>query len=102
MPSLELNFLSDKPTEQDLLLQLIYGLCGELDNPKEEYNPCFETSFNFPNEFLRETLKKLVVKCNLPIPESRIDEWIEWHRTNQSWIVSEEMSDQAHKLTKVE
>ena len=104
MAKMELNFLPHDPTEpsqQELLLQLLYGLCGCLNNSKEEYNPYFYTSFGFPEKHLRGILKTLVNELDVPISETRIDEWIEWHRTNETWIVDEEMSAKAQKLRQI-
>lgn len=100
MPRLELNFLpkEGEPTDEQLLLQMAYGLCRELNNPREEHCAVFVTSFGLPNPLVRRAVKLLVNKCGLPIPESRVDEWVEWHRTNQCWLVSDEMSARADEL----
>jgi hypothetical protein len=102
MPKLELNFLPEQgeiPTDEQLFLELVYGLCGSLNNPKEEHVSCFFSSVGIPYPHVRRLAKLLVEKLNLPIPTERVDEWIEWRRKNGCWIVSEQMDQAAARLS---
>ena len=104
MPSFELNFLPDEEleaTDEQLLLQLVYGICKALKNPREEKCTVFVTSYDMPHPLVRRVAKLLVNKCGLAIPESRVDDWVEWHQKNQCWVVSDKMSAEADKLMKV-
>jgi hypothetical protein len=100
MPRLELDFLPDNatPSDEDLLMQLVYGLCGSLRDSREEKCASFVTSEGIPKPEVRRLAKLLVEKLKLPISIERVDEWIDWQRSNQCWIVSEEMSNHATKL----
>lgn len=101
----QLNFLPKKhteaPTDEQLFLQLVYGLCGSLDNPNEEESEFFVSSMGMPKPFIRRLAKLLAEKLNLPIPQDRVDEWIEFQRNNKCWIVSQEMSDKVQRLKKL-
>ena len=104
MPSFELNFLPSydvEPTDEQLLLQLVYGLCKQLDNPREEECPVFHSAVCIPNPHVRRLAKLLVQKLNLPIPVERVDDWVEWCRSNHCWIVNEEMSAKAKSLSEL-
>lgn len=103
MPHVDLRFLPKNKSEssdEDLLLQLVYYLCESLKDPREEASGLdfFVSHFGIPLHLVRRTLKLLVRKCNLPIPESRVDEWIEWHRKKECWIISDEMNKEANRL----
>jgi hypothetical protein len=103
MPNLELDFLPEgrEPTDVELLMQLAYGLCCSLTDPREEKCPVFVTSFGLPSPLVRRVVKLLVRRCKLPIPESRVDEWVEWVRNNHAWIISDEMSARATELSQM-
>lgn len=110
MPRYELNFLGNTselihnyldggtpPTDEQLLLQLVYGLCGKLNNSREEHCPVF-SAVGIPLPFMRRLAKLLVEKLKLPIPVERVDEWIRWQQTNQCCIVNKEMIQEAKRL----
>lgn len=101
MPRSHLNFIGDgkEPTNEQLLLQLIYGLC-DIGSPSEEYATGFDTKYRIPTPLARKAIKLLVVGLNLPIPESRIDQWIEWHRSNHAWVVDGDMNTRMSLLMK--
>lgn len=106
MPKLELNFLPkiaeiDNATDEQLLLQFIYGHCGDLEDSREENSHFFRNFQGFPKMMLRRVLKIIVNKCNLPIPASRVDEWVEWKRDNSFHIISDDMSKEAKKLSEL-
>ena len=101
MPRLQLNFLGERttePTDEQLLLQLVYGLGESLRNGE---NLFLTTQQGIPTIHIRRLMKILIKYCNLPIPEERADEWIEWHKTNQCWFVDKEISDRANELKKL-
>ena len=104
MPRFELDFLPPKEedaTDEQLLLQLVYGLCGQLRDPNEERSFFFVSAVRIPNPQIRRLAKLLVTKLSLPVPVERVDEWIKWHQTNQCWLVDQEMSEKAEKLTQL-
>lgn len=105
MPRCELDFLPENsidPTDEQLFLQLVYGLCGQLNNPREEASPFFVSSVQIPNPHIRRLAKLLVERLQLPIPVDRVDKWIEWQRTNQCWVVNVEMSEEARQLAEIQ
>lgn len=104
MPQLQLNFLPDEsetPNDEQLLLQLVYGLCGQINNAREEKVPSFYSSVGIPYPQIRRLAKLLVEKLDLPVPIERVDEWVDWQRNNQCWIVSKEMSAEADRLAEL-
>ena len=103
MPRCELNFLPDvvmgeKPTDEQLLLQLVYGLARDISNPREENNPIFTNPQGIPNPCVRQLMRAIVTRCNLPIPIDRVDEWVEWRRNNFGWVFPPEMNAEADRL----
>ncbi len=100
MPSLELEFIPDdtEPTDEQLLLQLVYGLSNFAKNQREERCMAFVSAVDIPNPYMRRLIKLLVARLNLPIPVERVDEFIRWRQTNHCWIVSEEMGAEAKRL----
>jgi len=62
-----------EPTDEELFRVLIYGLCLNLSNPKEENETC--VSGEIPNSKIRYLAKLLVKKLELDIP---VDIWIKW------------------------
>ncbi len=102
MPSLELNFMpkdGSSPTDEQLLLQLVYGLCGSFPNAREERCDGFISSVGIPNPEIRRLAKLLVSRLELPISPERVDDWIKWRQSNQCWIVSESMGQEVKRLT---
>lgn len=112
MPSIELDFLpkrwttaiaGENPTDEQLFLQLVYGLCKQLQgNPREEFVDCFVSAVDVPNPYIRRLAKLLVKRLNLPIPVERVDEWIEFVRHNQCWVVDDQMSAEVARLSKLD
>ena len=103
MPRCELNFLPDvvmgeQPTDEQLLLQLVYGLADGISNAKEEKNPSFSNHEGIPNPCVRQLMRAIVTRCNLPIPLERVDEWVGWRRSNFGWIFSAEDNAEADRL----
>ncbi len=84
---MELNFLSTDLTDEDLLLQLVYGLGRELSNPEKEA-PGFVNTEGIPSICVRRIMKLLIKKCQLPVPVDRADDWIKWHQNNQRLATS--------------
>lgn len=101
MPSLDVNFLSDNPTDEQLFLQLVYGLCGEINNLREENCMSFVCSSGIPFPYVRKLAKLLVEKLNLPIPIERIDDWVDWHRKNKFWVLSQKMMDEHTRISEL-
>ena len=67
MGCFELQFLPkdklEEPTDEQLFFQLIYGLCGSLENnPLEENSRFFVSSVGIPLPDIRR-LAKLLVSC---------------------------------------
>lgn len=100
MPRHELEFIADQnnPTDQELLLQLVYGLGANLSDPREEHSIFFVSHEKIPFPYIRRLMKLLITRCDLPVPPERADEWIEWQRNNQCWIVNEEDAQRAARL----
>jgi hypothetical protein len=76
-----ISFIKDEnnPTDDELLLQLAFGMGRHLSNPKEEQSG-FTTGESIPNSHVRRLMKLIVERCNLPVQASRVDEWINWHQ----------------------
>jgi len=66
------------PTDEQLLLQLAYGICISLKNSSEERMHDCMTAFEIPTPFVRRVAKLLIKRCNLPVPESRVDLWVDF------------------------
>ena len=103
MPRCELNFLPDvvmgeQPTDEQLLLQLVYGLADGISNAREEKNPSCCNHEGIPNPCVRQLMRAIVTRCNLPIPIIRVNEWVEWRRSNFGYIFSEEDRAEADRL----
>ena len=78
-----MNFLPkprDIPTDEQLLLQTVYGLCGELTNPKENQSHVFISSGGIPLPYVRRLIDLLVERFQLPLSPGEIDDWVEYHR----------------------
>lgn len=80
------------------MLQLVYGLCGQITNPREEQCLFFVSDERIPLPYVRRLAKLLVERLQLPIPPERVDEWVTWQQNNQCWIVSDEMSKEVDRL----
>jgi len=76
-----IEFIKDEnnPTDDELLLQLAFGLGRHLSNPKEERHG-FVTQEGIHNNNIRHLMKLLIERCGLPVPSSRVDEWIHWYQ----------------------
>lgn len=99
MPRLELDFLkSDPPTDDELLLQLVYGLSRHIRDEREEKCFVYTTTEGIPYPEVRRLMRLIVTRCGLPIPIERVDQFVEWNRTNYCWLVSSEMAAEADKL----
>ena len=64
------------PTDEQLITQLVHGLYETIGTEKEEKCWGFTNSVAIPNPLIRRLAKLLVDKCELQIPDYKIDEWI--------------------------
>ena len=89
MPRCEISFIDEPmdngnvPTDEQLLLQLVYGLAGSIRSEREEKCPSFVNQDGIPNPYVRKLMRAIVTRCNLPIPIERVDEWVAWCRSNE-------------------
>lgn len=105
MKTIPIKFSPQPPeiaTDQELLLDLVYGLCGCLKDPKEETSYVFVSSVGIPKPYIRRLAKLLVKRLNLPIPPERIDEWVEWSRSNQYHVLTDEVLAKHKELSTLE
>jgi hypothetical protein len=71
-----------EPTDEQLLMQLVHGLCGKILNEKEEYIDGFYIDMGIPDKQVRRLAKLLVTKLSLPMTTDEVDKSIQWHREN--------------------
>lgn len=78
------TFLTDKdnPTDDELLLELVLGIGGALNNPRE-VGSVYITSYGITHNHIQRLMELLIERCNLPIPTARAKEFIHWHQTQE-------------------
>lgn len=97
MPIEFINDHGEPQTDENLLLQLVYGLCNIEE--REENIPTFYSNVGIPLCNQRYLAKLLVRKLNLPIPEERVDEWIAWRNHNKAWVLTKELVAEHTRLS---
>ena len=110
MPRLVAKFLPDvlemmegkaEPTENQLLLQLVYGLAGQISDEREAECYIFTGCVDIPNPLVPRLMQIIIDRSGLNVPENFVQMCIDQQRHNHAWIPGKEQLAELDSIVNV-